>query len=812
MKLEDYEFPMKIPVLRERNVFVYNFMIMPIFIEEEFNKNAINQSLENNLPLFVVKDKQGNGKEFYDVGVIGTIMKKILLPDGKVKILFQGMASGKIESIKNINKTLIANVDQIHMKPYDEEKIKHITKILKDQLVSFTKVSNILPYDLLKSLLDTEDPARLSELIASSIKLDDDTAYSLFIQDDIEKKLTKLITILGQETDAIKIQRNLKDKIYSKMEKTNKEYYLKEQLKEIKKELGEESRSSEDVDEYKKKYNKIEKFLNDNAQTEVRKQIDHYERIHQEGSSESYVLQNYLDTVFDIPFGKYSKKKLKLQDVKDRLHKDHHALDKPKERILEHFAVREFLHNKKIDDSKLKGNILCFVGPPGVGKTSLANSISKALGRKLVRIALGGMEDISELRGHRRTYVGAMAGQLVQGMSEAKEMNPVIVLDEIDKVGRGYRGDLTSVLLEILDPEQNNAFRDYYVNFGIDLSQAIFITTANDAGKIPAPLRDRMEFIVIHSYTPEEKFHIAKKHLIPQEMKQHGVTSKEFAINNQAIEILIENYTREAGVRGLRRQISKLIRKGIKQILEEQTSKVSVTLKNLKSFLQKEVFEFDTIDKKDQIGIINGLAWTSVGGDILKIEAIKTIGKGLVHRTGSLGEVMKESSQIAFSVVKDWIDTDRIHIDTGIIPRMPNEKPEIKLHPSDIYKRYDIHLHIPEGATPKDGPSAGIAMAVVAASIFTDRIIKRDIAMTGELTLSGKVLPIGGLKEKLIAAYKGKIKTVLIPQKNYERDLDDIPSEVRDNVTIIGVSNIEEVFSHSFLHTPSKKPILETLA
>ena len=812
MKLEDYEFPMKIPVLRERNVFVYNFMIMPIFIEEEFNKNAINQSLENNLPLFVVKDKQGNGKEFYDVGVIGTIMKKILLPDGKVKILFQGMASGKIESIKNINKTLIANVDQIHMKPYDEEKIKHITKILKDQLVSFTKVSNILPYDLLKSLLDTEDPARLSELIASSIKLDDDTAYSLFIQDDIEKKLTKLITILGQETDAIKIQRNLKDKIYSKMEKTNKEYYLKEQLKEIKKELGEESRSSEDVDEYKKKYNKIEKFLNDNAQTEVRKQIDHYERIHQEGSSESYVLQNYLDTVFDIPFGKYSKKKLKLQDVKDRLHKDHHALDKPKERILEHFAVREFLHNKKIDDSKLKGNILCFVGPPGVGKTSLANSISKALGRKLVRIALGGMEDISELRGHRRTYVGAMAGQLVQGMSEAKEMNPVIVLDEIDKVGRGYRGDLTSVLLEILDPEQNNAFRDYYVNFGIDLSQAIFITTANDAGKIPAPLRDRMEFIVIHSYTPEEKFHIAKKHLIPQEMKQHGVTSKEFAINNQAIEILIENYTREAGVRGLRRQISKLIRKGIKQILEEQTSKVSVTLKNLKSFLQKEVFEFDTIDKKDQIGIINGLAWTSVGGDILKIEAIKTIGKGLVHRTGSLGEVMKESSQIAFSVVKDWIDTDRIHIDTAIIPRMPNEKPEIKLHPSDIYKRYDIHLHIPEGATPKDGPSAGIAMAVVAASIFTDRIIKRDIAMTGELTLSGKVLPIGGLKEKLIAAYKGKIKTVLIPQKNYERDLDDIPSEVRDNVTIIGVSNIEEVFSHSFLHTPSKKPILETLA
>jgi len=798
VKIEDYEFPTTIPVLRESNIFVYKFMIIPILIDTDINKNAIEYALENNLPLLVVKNKTSKKDEFFDVGILGNIMKKIILPDGKIKILFQGLESGKIIDIKNTNNTLIANTDVIKIASFDKENVKHMSKILKDHLVSFTKVSNVLPYDLLKSLLDTDDPNRLIELVASSIKLDDDTAYKLFVEEDIEKKITMIINILKKETDSIKIQADLKEKIYSKMEKTNKEYFLKEQIKEISKELGDDSSKTDEVKKYKKKLKKIKTLISKNAYSEINKQINQYDRIHQDGSSEAYVLQSYLDTVFNIPFGKYSKKRLSLKSVEKMLNKDHFALEKPKERILEYFAIREFLEKKRKNPSDIKGSILCFVGPPGVGKTSLANSIANALKRKLIRIAIGGMEDISELRGHRRTYIGAMSGQIVQGLSESKEMNPVVVLDEIDKAGRSHRGDLTSVLLEILDPEQNKSFRDYYVNFGIDLSQIIFITTANDASRIPPALRDRMEFIFIHSYTPSEKMHIAKNYLVAQEMKQHSLSDKEFSISDSALELVIENFTREAGVRGLRRQISKIIRKSVKKILTKKLKKITITVKNVRNYLDKEVFEFDTIDAKDKIGVINGLAWTSVGGDILKIEAMKTIGKGMIYRTGTLGDVMKESSQIAFSVVKEMIDKDKINIDIESIPKFANEKPEHKLIPSDIYKRYDIHLHIPEGATPKDGPSAGAAMAVVFASIFTNKKIKRDVAITGELTLTSKVLPIGGLKEKLIAAFKGGVKTALIPQKNYEKDLEDIPKEVKDNVKIIGVKNISEVFEHTF--------------
>ncbi|MCH9812975.1 MAG: endopeptidase La, partial [Epsilonproteobacteria bacterium] len=507
------------------------------------------------------------------------------------------------------------------------------------------------------------------------------------------------------------------------------------------------------------------------------------------------MIQGYLDWVLEIPFGKFSKRKLDINQVKRQLDSDHYSLEKPKERIEEYFAVKELKEKRGIKDQDSRGAILCFAGPPGVGKTSLANSISKALKRKLIRVALGGLEDVNELRGHRRTYIGAMPGRIVQGLIEAKEMDPVVVLDEIDKVARSHRGDPTAVLLEILDPEQNKEFRDYYLNFNLDLSRVIFIATANEVGYIPAPLRDRMEFIFVSSYTPDEKYQIAKKYLIPQELKKHGLKNAEFGITKGALELLISNYTREAGVRNLRRKIAEVLRKVAKTILADSSIlKVSVTNKNLDEFLDKEVFAIEEKDKKDAVGIVNGLAWTSVGGDVLKIEVIKIEGKGGLQLTGSLGDVMKESVRIAQSVVKVLIDEKKLAIDPKLIPLVKSEKEEKRTpNVNEIYRRFDLHVHVPEGATPKDGPSAGIAMSTAIASIFSEKKVRADVAMTGEVTLTGKVLPIGGLKEKLIAAHKAKIKTAIIPQKNYDKDLEDIPDIVKESMEIIGVKKIEEV-------------------
>jgi len=505
--------------------------------------------------------------------------------------------------------------------------------------------------------------------------------------------------------------------------------------------------------------------------------------------------QTYLDWTLDIPFGDFSKKALHIDNVESQLDKDHFSLEKPKKRIVEYFAVKELLELRGVAQKKSAGAILCFSGPPGVGKTSLANSIATALKRPLIRIALGGLEDVNELRGHRRTYVGAMPGRITQGLIDAKKMNPVIVLDEIDKVSRSQRGDPTAVLLEILDPEQNSEFRDYYLNFNLDLSNAIFIATANDVGRIPAPLRDRMEFISVSSYTPQEKFEIAARYLIPQELKKHGLKKSELSISKPALKELIHSYTREAGVRNLRRRIAELSRKVAKEILQNpKISKVSITLKNLKDFFDKSIFEIEKTDKVPVVGVVNGLAWTAVGGDVLKIESIRIKGKGSMQLTGSLGDVMKESARIAMSVVKTLIDTRKLKIDVKNIPVTFKEKEDgIKPDASEVYKRYDLHIHVPDGATPKDGPSAGIAMVSVIASILSGKKIRSEIAMTGEVSLSGDVLPIGGLKEKLIAAHKAGMTKVLIPSKNYERDLEDIPKEVKDAMEIMGVSRVEEV-------------------
>ncbi len=803
MQLSDYNnFPTDLPVVIEDEQFLYPFMISPIFLSDQENINAINKALEDNSLILVASTKLGREGErsfesIYDVGVIGSIMRKVMLPDGRVKILFQGMAKGKIT--KEISKNpLVATVAV--MEPTDIEEIKKeaIFSVLMEKLKVLSSINPYLPPDFLRTIEENSDIDRVADLISSTIRLKKEQAYRLFVEQDIEKRLMRLIDYLVEEIEASKLQREIKSKAHSRIDKVNKEYFLKEQLKQIQKELGADTQRDEEIEEYRKKLELKKAYMGEDAYKEIKKQIDRLSRMHPD-SADANVIQGYLDWVLEIPYGIYSKEKLNIIKVRDQLDSDHFSLEKPKDRIEEYFAVKELLELRGAKDQENKGAIICFVGPPGVGKTSLANSIATALKRHLTRIALGGLEDVNELRGHRRTYIGAMPGRIVQGLIEAKQMDPVVVLDEIDKVARSHRGDPTSVLLEILDPEQNNKFRDYYTNFNIDLSKVVFIATANDIGYIPAPLRDRMEFIHLSSYTPQEKFQIAKKYLIPQELKKHGLKSYEVNFTKAALERIIANFTREAGVRNLRRKIAQILRKVAKKLLlDPSIKKISITVKNLKEYLEKEIFEIEETDKQNVVGVVNGLAWTTVGGDVLKIEAIKIKGKGLLQLTGSLGDVMKESAKIALSVIKVLIDNNKIEIPKKIIPKTEKEKEEKKTLPSsEVYRRYDLHLHVPEGATPKDGPSAGITMATAIASILSNKKVRADVAMTGELTLTGRVLPIGGLKEKMIAAYKAKIKKVIICKKNYEKDLDDIPQEVKENIEIIPVTNIEEVLKEA---------------
>ncbi len=804
MKLSDYNaFPADLPIIVEDNLFLYPFMISPLFLSDEENIRAATDSLEHNSLVLVCTAKSGmeHGRDFssiYNAGVIGSIMRKVDLPDGRVKILFQGMQKGKI--IKELSRVpLRATVDVIHTQQAEAMKVDAMMAILREKITTLSTLGNQFPPDLIKTIEENHDIHRICDLIASSMKLKKEQAYKLFIEENDEARLLGLIDYVIEEIEASRLKKEIKTKVHSQIEKVNKEYFLKEQLKQIQKELGTDNQREEEIEEYRKKLEAKKEHMDEDAYKEIKKQIDKLSRMHPD-SADANLIQSYLDWVIEIPFGKLSKKALDVLEVKSQLDKDHYSLEKPKERIEEFFAVRELLSKRGIADKSANGAILCFSGPPGVGKTSLANSIAKALKRKLVRIALGGLEDVNELRGHRRTYIGAMPGRIVQGIIEAGEMNPVVVLDEIDKVARSFRGDPTAVLLEVLEPEQNNKFRDYYLNFNIDLSKVIFIATANEVGSIPAPLRDRMEFIFVSSYTPQEKYEIAKKYLIPQELKKHGLKNSEIAISKPTLQLVIANYTRESGVRNLRRRIADILRKVAKQLLMNPSlDKVTINQHNLKEFLPKTVFEIDEVDKESSVGIVNGLAWTSVGGDVLKVEAIRIQGKGGIQITGSLGDVMKESAKIALSVVKVLIDTKKIDVPLSIIPSVSGEKDESTkaIEPSDVYRRYDLHIHVPEGATPKDGPSAGITMATAIASILSDKKVKSDVAMTGELTLTGKVLPIGGLKEKLIAAYKAKIKTALIPKKNYEKDLDEIPDEVKEKMTIIPVSRVEEVLAYA---------------
>ncbi|MCV6608880.1 MAG: endopeptidase La [Campylobacterales bacterium] len=796
MELSNYnEFPQNIPVITEPNMFLYPFMIAPLFLSDEKAIEAANFAIENNLPVMICATKTSSLENndfdsFYHTGVIGTIMRKVILPNKKVKILFQGFTRGRIITPIENDLLLLAQVDLIKNKPFNEKEAMALLEDLKDRVKILASVSNYFPQDLLVSINESTEPDRVVDLIASTMRLKREQSFTLLDMEDVEQRLITLIGYVAESIESAKLQKEIKTKVHNKIDKTNRDYFLKEQMKQIRRELGEDNQRDEEIAEYLKKLDNNKKHMPEAGYKEVKKQIERLSRMHHE-SADANLLQTYVEWALELPFGKFSKAKLSVANVEKTLDTDHYSLKKPKERIVEFFAVKELLELRGIKDKNTKGTILCFVGPPGVGKTSLANSIASSLKRELVRIALGGLEDVNELRGHRRTYIGAMPGRLVQGIISGKQMDPVIVLDEIDKIGRSGRGDPTAALLEILDPEQNEKFRDYYLNFDIDLSKAIFVATANQLSTIPAPLRDRLEIIEVSSYTPQEKLEIAKRYLIPQELKKHGLKKMEVSIGVAGLRELIDRHTRESGVRTLRRKIATVMRKSAKKLLENpKITKISITPANLKEFLDKEVFEIDVAEKKDYVGVTNGLAWTSVGGDVLKVEAVKIKGKGVMAITGSLGDVMKESSKIAFSVVKTLFDSQKLK---------PKSIKDLKKD-EELYNQFDLHIHVPEGATPKDGPSAGITIVTTIASILSDLKVRSNVAMTGELTLTGKVLPIGGLKEKLIAAHKAKMKTILIPKKNFERDLEDLPEEVKKDLEIKSMDTIEDVLKEALVN------------
>ncbi|MCR8678470.1 MULTISPECIES: endopeptidase La [Campylobacter] len=777
-----------LPIIVEDELFLYPFMITPIFLSDEKNIKALDLAIKDSTSVMVVcskpsKDGERDFDSIYEFGVVGNVMRRVAMPDGRVKILFQGLNIGKIVMPIDID-PLTAKVQSVNLDDYDINRVKASLGVLKESVKNLSLLNHFFPPDLLRTIDDSNEANRVCDLVCSALHLKKDIAYKFFIEMNLEKKILDIIEYVNTQIETNKLQKEIKTKVTSKIDRANKEYFLKEQLKEIQRELGIDLDKEAQIAQYKNRLKSKQKFMSEDAYKEIDKNITKLSKLHAD-SAESSMTTSYLDWVLDIPFGNFSTKNLTVKDVQKELDSDHFGLEKPKRRIVEYFGLKELLHSRGLEDNN--GAILCFVGPPGIGKTSLANSISNALKRELVRIALGGLEDVNELRGHRRTYIGAMPGRIVQGLIEAKSMNPVVVLDEIDKIARSYKGDPTAVLLEILDPEQNSKFRDYYLNFHIDLSKVIFIATANDASAIPAPLRDRMEFIWLNSYTPQEKFEIAKRYLWPNELKKHGLKSSEVTIKKDALNLLISDYTRESGVRNLRHRIADILRKSALEILNNTTQKVSITTKNLENYLDKKVFEIEIVGNKNEIGIANGLAWTAVGGDVLKIEAIKIKGKGVMQITGQLGDVMKESATIAFSLVKSLIDRGEIKIPKNLIQTDDDGKEKA------IYDSYDLHIHVPEGATPKDGPSAGITMTTVIASILSDTPIYSDVAMTGEITLSGKVLPIGGLKEKLIAAYKAGVKRAIIPSKNYDRDLKDIPQQVVENMDIMPVDTILDV-------------------
>ncbi|MEE3880101.1 endopeptidase La [Vibrio sp. YYF0003] len=775
MNLERSE-SIEIPVLPLRDVVVYPHMVIPLFVGREKSISCLETAMETNKQVLLVAQKQADTDEptvddLFEVGTVATILQLLKLPDGTVKVLVEGQQRAKINHFKESD-FFLAEAEFIVTPELDEREQEVIVRSAINQFEGFIKLNKKIPPEVLTSLNGIDEAARLADTIAAHMPLKLVDKQQVLEIIDVTERLEFLMGQMESEIDLLQVEKRIRGRVKKQMEKSQREYYLNEQMKAIQKELGE----MEDApDEFETLQNKIEESKMPQEAREKTEQELQKLKMMSPMSAEATVVRSYIDWMVSVPWAKRSKVKKNLAKAEEILNEDHYGLERVKERILEYLAVQNRIN-------KLKGPILCLVGPPGVGKTSLGRSIASATGRKYVRMALGGVRDEAEIRGHRRTYIGSLPGKLIQKMSKVGVKNPLFLLDEIDKMSSDMRGDPASALLEVLDPEQNNSFNDHYLEVDYDLSDVMFVATSNSMN-IPGPLLDRMEVIRLSGYTEDEKLNIAKRHLVDKQLKRNGLKPNEIVIEDSAIVGIIRYYTREAGVRNLEREISKICRKAVKNILLDKDIKsVTVSMDNLKEYLGVQRFDYGKADESNRIGQVTGLAWTEVGGDLLTIETQSMPGKGKLTQTGSLGDVMQESIQAAMTVVRSR--AEKLGINT------------------DFYEKKDIHVHVPEGATPKDGPSAGTAMCTALVSALTGNPVKAEVAMTGEITLRGEVLPIGGLKEKLLAAHRGGIKTVLIPKDN-ERDLEDIPENVIADLTVIPVQWIDEVLKVALERDPT---------
>ncbi len=763
------------PVLPLRDIVVFPGMIVPLFVGREKSVKALEEVMRDDKHILVVTQKNAQDDDpkpdqIYEAGTIASVLQLLKLPDGTVKVLVEGLHRATISQYLQTEDYFEAEANILEEPEGDPVEIEALARSAQTEFESYVKLNKKISAEVVTAVGQIENASKLADTIASHLVIKINEKEDLLSTVSVAERLQKILGLMEGEIGVLQVEKRIRSRVKRQMEKTQREYYLNEQMKAIQRELGDGEEGSNEVTELEEriKKTKLSKEARDKADAELKKL-----RTMSPMSAEATVVRNYLDTLLGLPWGKKSKVKRDLVFAEKVLDDDHYGLEKVKERILEYLAVQS-------RTGKLKGPILCLVGPPGVGKTSLGRSIAKATGREFVRMALGGVRDEAEIRGHRRTYIGSMPGKVIQSLKKAGKSNPLFLLDEIDKMGQDFRGDPSSALLEVLDPEQNNTFSDHYLEVDYDLSDVMFVTTSNTLN-IPGPLMDRMEIIRLAGYTEEEKFEIARRHLIPETLKENGLQDKEFVLGDEELMTVVRNYTREAGVRNLKREISKLMRKAVRDILVKKLKHVVIDAKTIEEYLGPAFFRNDKIDAEPQVGAVTGLAWTSVGGEILTIEGVMTHGKGRMTVTGNLKEVMKESITAASGYVRSRA------VDLGIKPT--------------LFDTRDIHLHVPEGATPKDGPSAGIGMATAIVSLMTGIPVRHDIAMTGEVTLRGRVLPIGGLKEKLLAALRSGIKTVLIPEEN-TRDLKEIPEIVTKGMEIIPVSRMDEVLSRALIRQP----------
>ena len=767
--------PTQLPLLPLRDVVVFPHMVIPLFVGRPKSIKALEAAMEQGKSIMLAAQKaaakdEPSPEDIYEIGCIANILQMLKLPDGTVKVLVEGAQRARIHQITEIDTHFVADLSPVESESGDESEVEAMRRAIVQQFDQYVKLNKKIPPEILTSLAGIDDAGRLADTIAAHLPLKLEQKQVILEIFNVAKRHEHLLGQLESELDILQVEKRIRGRVKRQMEKSQREYYLNEQVKAIQKELG-EGEEGADLEDLDKKIiaAKMPKEAREKAQNELKKL-----KLMSPMSAEATVVRNYIDVLIGLPWKKKSKVNNDLKHAEKVLEDDHYGLDKIKERILEYLAVQQRVE-------KVKAPILCFVGPPGVGKTSLGQSIARATNRKFVRMALGGVRDEAEIRGHRRTYIGSMPGKILQSLTKTGVRNPLFLLDEIDKLGQDFRGDPASALLEVLDPEQNHTFGDHYVEVDFDLSDVMFVATANSYN-IPAALLDRMEVIRLSGYTEDEKTNISQRYLLPKQIKNNGLKNSEISVAESAIRDIIRYYTREAGVRSLEREISKICRKVVKMLLlKKQEQKVTITAKNLGKFLGVRRFDFGMAEKENQVGQVIGLAWTEVGGDLLTIESMTMPGKGNVIRTGTLGDVMKESIEAARTVVRSRAQSLGIK--------------------SDIFEKSDIHIHVPEGATPKDGPSAGIGMTTALVSVFTGIPVRADVAMTGEITLRGEVLPIGGLKEKLLAAHRGGIKTVLIPEQNV-KDLADIPDNVKNRLEIVPVRWIDKVLEIALERKP----------